>query len=56
MTMYNVGSKERTMVGTITENNEAEIKQVYGNDVWAACVEATETDTFLGILIKLDKI
>lgn len=44
------------MVGTITEKNEKEITEVYGKDVWDACVEATENETFLGILIKLGKI
>jgi hypothetical protein len=44
------------MTGFITENDAEAIKEVYGEDVYQAVLNAPEGETFLGLLTKLGKI
>jgi hypothetical protein len=41
---------------TEIESEKDFILDTYGQDVYNACMEAEENETFLGILIKLEKI
>lgn len=41
---------------TEVENNEALVRELYGDDVFEACLVAPEGETFLGLLQKMGKI